>query len=50
MISLDGGDCPGSGIESEGGEYHMSKALKELRVALKDYLPLLAWLGWLEEL
>lgn len=38
------------GLSLKGVEYHMSKALKELRVALKDYLPLLAWLGWLEEL
>ncbi|WP_288854775.1 hypothetical protein [uncultured Bacteroides sp.] len=38
------------GLSLKGGEYHMSKALKEQRVALKDYLPLLAWLGWLEEL
>ena len=35
------------GLSLKGVEYHMSKALKELRVALKDYLPLLAWLGWL---
>lgn len=32
------------GISVKGVEYHMSKALKFLRVALKDYLPLLYFL------
>lgn len=32
------------GISVKGVEYHISKALKALRVALKDYLPLLYFL------
>lgn len=31
------------GISVKGVEYHISKALKTLRVALKDYLPLLCF-------
>ena len=31
------------GISVKGVEYHISKALKALRVSLKDYLPLLAF-------
>lgn len=31
-------------ISVKGVEYHISKALKALRVALKDYLPLLCFL------
>ena len=29
------------GISVKGVDYHMNKALKELRIALKDYLPVL---------
>ena len=32
------------GISVKGVDYHMNKALKELRIALKDYLPVLIWL------
>lgn len=32
------------GISVKGVDYHMNKALKELRIALKDYLPILIWL------
>lgn len=32
------------GISVKGVDYHMNKALKELRAALKDYLPILTWL------
>lgn len=32
------------GISVKGVDYHMNKALKELRTALKDYLPILIWL------
>ena len=32
------------GISVKGVEYHITKALKALRVALKDYLPLLYFL------
>ena len=32
------------GISVKGVDYHMNKALKELRTALKDYLPILTWL------
>lgn len=36
------------GMSVKGVEYHMSRALKELRTALKDYLPLLVWLCFAE--
>lgn len=32
------------GISVQGVNYHMNKALKELRTALKDYFPLWAWI------
>ncbi len=36
------------GISPKGVEYHISKALKELRVAFKDYLPLFYFFFYLQ--
>lgn len=36
-----------TGLSVKGVEYHITKALKALRVALKDYLPLFYFLFYL---
>ena len=35
------------GISVKGVEYHISRALKEFRISLKDYLPILTWLCYM---